>query len=472
MNKHTRILLAVASTLFTVDTRAADEDLRSLIKEMSRQITELKTQAKQSDARMQELEKMLDQKREGERKMAVAGIATPSVSRNEGAASPDHDPVKTAKPAVTIGDVPNTFKIPGTDTSIGIGGFTKFDANWSSVSAGANKAGDYSLFIPQIPVGPHPGENSQIMFNARESRFWFKSFTPTQLGNINTVLELDLYGSASSYTPRLRLAYGSIGNFLAGQAASTFSNVEALPELLDNGGSAGSIKVRQPLVRWTQPFTVADVPMEFQAAAEAPNSKILTGAWDPNAPEALTNPNSERYPDIIARFNYKPSWGSISLAGMARQIRYTSATVQQEAWGGAASLAGTVNVYGPDNIRFILTAGNAFGRYADPHPLNDAALDANGRMSLVNDYGALFAYQHWWSPTWRSTASYGFLKADQPSFVNPAMTRQAQTLHANLLWSPLKQATFGLEYIYGTRELVDRRDGSLHRTQFSAQYHF
>jgi len=52
------------------------------------------------------------------------------------------------------------------------------------------------------------------------------------------------------------------------------------------------------------------------------------------------------------------------------------------------------------------------------------------------------------------------------------MTRQAQSTHANLLWSPILQATLGLEYIYGMRELIDGRSGSLSRVQLSARYNF
>jgi hypothetical protein len=84
----------------------------------------------------------------------------------------------------------------------------------------------------------------------------------------------------------------------------------------------------------------------------------------------------------------------------------------------------------------------------------------------------VIAYQHWWDKAWRSTFAYGFEQADQPDFVTATMSRQAQSVHANLLWSPLPQATVGIEYIYGTRQLIDGQNGNISRAQFSTRYNF
>jgi hypothetical protein len=333
----------------------------------------------------------------------------------------------------------------------------------------------------------HLGEDSQLIFNARESRFWLKSFTPSKWGDINTYVEMDFYGSANTYTPRLRHAYGSFGNFLAGQTWTTFLNELAIPDTLDNSGSVGMSKFRQPLIRWTQPFKVLNSAFELQLAAESPNSTL----WTPNqwqtvltptttptqtylTYDSLTATGDDRYPDMIARLNYKPSWGNLSLAAMGRQIRNTDnkTGAAREAWGGGVTLAGKINVLELDNIRFTLNYGNVIGRYSSVNKLEDAALDSAGNLHLVNVYSAVVAYQHWWDKAWRSTFAYGFEQADQPDFVTATMSRQAQSVHANLLWSPLPQATVGIEYIYGTRQLIDGLNGNISRAQFSTRYNF
>ncbi len=440
----------------------ADEDLRALVKVMSARLNELDDQVVQSNKRIAELEEKLA---ETERKSVAI------VNSNQ-------ELVK-ATPAVTIGDAKGTFKIPGSETSLGFGGQIKLDANYSNVSAGRDKLGDQLLVVPQIPVGTERfGLNDRTIFNAKDSRFWLKSYTPSTWGDIDTFVEMDFYGSPeiNNYSPRLRHAYGSIGNFLAGQTWTTFLNVSALPDTLDAGGPVGALNgLRQPLIRWTQPF--ASGRADFQVAAESPRSRLWAdsvagaGASDGNG---FNYPNGERYPDIVARINYNPQWGTLSVTGMAREIRYVKPNTrdEQKDWGGAVSLAGRINFSGLDNIRFMFNYGNAIGRYATGNAFQDAALDANGQLHLVNIYGGELAYQHWWNKTLRSTLAYGYVEADQPSFILGDRTQDAESVHANLLWSPVLQATFGVEYIYAHRQRIDNQSDDLHRLQFSTRYVF
>ncbi len=479
--KHQLRLLWILAFTLSAQPVVAEEDMRELLKELNTQVKELKNQLQQSNVRINELEKELKHPQANQPQLPVAtantlGAATASNSSPVAAVtSTATTTAKVDKPAVTAGDVKGTFKIPGTDTSIGFGGYVKTDVLFNSVSAGRDKLGDQMSIYSQIPLERSPGEHSQMTFHAKESRLWFRSFSPSAWGDINTLLELDFYGDPATYTytPRLRHAYGSIGRLLVGQTWTTLLNSTTLPDLLDVGSSAGSIfPLRQPLVRWTQPFSLANTPMEFQVAVETPRSRIRN---TPNADADVFNtPNAERYPDIIARLNFNPDWGNLSMAAMGRQIRTTDPVSghDEQAWGGAVSLAGKINTIGQDNIRVMLNYGNALGRYAATNTFEDAAVNSSGDIQLVNLSTALFSYQYFWSKTWRSTAAYGFAHADQPDFAGGNMTRQVRSIHANLLWSPVSQTTFGTEYIYMHRDAVDGRDGDVYRVQFSARYNF
>lgn len=472
----------------------AADDVLSLVQAMNAQLQEMQQQIERSNARIGELEKEVQHYRAEQQQAVVAkqpvdgksvGSGPASAAVASHAASKDSD-----KPAVTVGDVKGTFKIPGTDTSLGLGGYVKTDILLSSVSAGRDRMGDQQLVMAQIPVDGAPGEHSQLAFHAKESRLWFKSFTPSSWGDINTYIEMDFFSDPAvyTYTPRLRHAYGSIGHFLAGQTWTTFLNVAALPDHLDVGGSAGGIfSLRQPLLRWTQPFSWADTPMEVQMAVEAPRSRLWVdnaleptvgnraGSSNPNTDNYFTTPNADRYPDVVARVNFNPEWGSLSLAALGRQIRYSndSTGFQQDAWGGGVSFAGKINSIGLDNVRFMTHYGKGDGRYASVNnTFSDGSLDGAGNLELTTTYGGMLSYQHWWSKQWRSTVTYGFAQAEQPVFVNSVLNRQVQSLHANVLWSPVSQAMMGFEYTYATRELIDGRDGELQRLQFSARYSF
>ena len=113
-----------------------------------------------------------------------------------------------------------------------------------------------------IAVGPDAGdhEHAQVKFGARETRLFVKTNTPTSLGDLDTHVEFDFYGSdgnesvSNSSGPRLRHAYATLGHFLGGQTWTNFMNPAALPETVDFGGPTGQIFDRQAQVRRTQPI--------------------------------------------------------------------------------------------------------------------------------------------------------------------------------------------------------------------------
>ena len=467
MRIHIRLIALICLLLVNPATVFAEQDIRELILQLAHKIDQLQTQVTQSNARIDELEQQIKNTAAQQSSNAHSIIAQPKVI------SPSPlQAEKPSKPQVTAGDIKGTIKIPGTDTSIGMGGFAKLDTLFNSTSMGKDKLGNQRLEVAEIPVGNiPPGDSDQFSIHAKESRFWLKSFTPSQWGDMNTYLELDFLGDAGTYTytPRLRHAYGSLGNLLAGQTWSTFFNSQALADTLDNNNSAGALlALRQPQIRWTQPFSLGKLPMEWQLSAEAPRTRV----WDA-AGAGMSTVSANHYPDMVARLNFNPDWGNISLAALGRHLQYTPSVLNTEksAWGGAVSIAGKASTFGSDNIRFMLSYGDALGRYAVNNFFEDGAVNSAGEFNAVSSYSGVLAYQHWWNQAWRSTIAYGFARADQPGFASSA-NQQAQSLHANLLWSPMLQTTIGLEYIYANRELVNGQNGELQRVQFSTRFNY
>lgn len=459
----------------------AEDDLARLLKELRSEVSALKAQLNRSNARIGELERKLARRNARvDHDEATDGIESKSDAVVVEASAETDGAYR--KPPVTSGDVRGTYKIPGTDTSIGIGGFVKADFIFNSISAGRDRLGNQQVLLSQVPIEAAGVDYDRLVFHAKESRLWFKSYTPSAWGDINTFVEMDFFGDPAvyTYTPRLRHAYGSIGPLLAGQTWTTFLNVATIPDHLDFGTSAGSLYLfRQPLLRWSQPFSVADTELEWQVALEAPRSRIWdaesssANSNDPNAYPLFIDSSANRYPDFVARLNVSPEWGSLSMAALGRQIRYDNGTGGHDEWGGAVSLAGRINVFTLDNLRFIAHYGNGHGRYVTSvNTFSDASIDGEGNLVLTTGYGGMLSYQHWWDEKWRSTLTYGISRAEQPGFVNRLLTRQVQSLHANLLWSPVSQVVLGVEYIYATRELLDGRDGDLQRVQISARYNF
>lgn len=448
----------------SISSAYAEDDVKTLLMDLNDQIKELRTQVKESNTRINELEQSLAQ----EKGRQITNLISKDSAAETGQAAEFATQSKPASNVVTVGDVKGTIKLVGSDTSIGFGGFTKLHMMYTDVSIAKDKWGHQEFYASDIPVGEH-NQTGQFNAQVKESRLWFKSFTPSALGDINTLIELDLDQSASTYTPRLRHAYGSIGNFLAGQTYTTFTNTSALAEI-ESATAVGNIVVRQPLVRWTQP--IPDSAMDVMLAIEFPSSRFSRSS-STNA--SIENIDDERFPDMVLRLNATQDWGNISLAGIAREIHYRDATsgIDEKVWGSAVSLAGRINVGSRDNARFMISYGDVLGRYIVGGTYADASFDtAANQLKLNTTYSGTLFYQHYWNQAWRSNFALGYSHIELPSYVNQSLTREVSSANTNLLWSPLSQFTLGLEYLYAMRELENGRHGDMSRILFSTRFNF
>ncbi len=374
--------------------------------------------------------------------------------------------------AVTGGATKGSFKLPGSDTSITLGGYVKLDAIYSDRSAGVDSTGDQELEPGSIPVGPAAAANdrNQVTLHARQSRLFFKTSTPTDRGDLGTYLEFDLFGASgnesvsNSNNLRVRHAYGTLGGWLFGQTWTTFSDVDAYPETVDFGGTVGQIFVRQAQVRWTQAFADG----EWSIALENPE----TVASVPGG--AAFRADDDRLPDLTSKIRLNTAAGRYSIAGLVRQVRVDSAAnpaARSQKLGAAIGANGIVPFGATDDLRFSAYLGNALGRYTAGY-FTDGVLTADGRLQLPRQWIAAVSYRHFWAPTVRSTLALSKLASEHTSAVAGAVNKNAESAHLNVMWSPFTRTNFGLEYIYARRETQDGQSGKLNRLQASAQYVF
>jgi hypothetical protein len=210
------------------------------------------------------------------------------------------------------GSFPRSFLIPGTDTSIRVGGFVDFTAleffngggNVDGSNYGSNSGQNGNLqslplrggfvpgpgFVNPNAVAVSPSRNNGVLeFSPQQSRLDIETRTPTAWGEARTFFAFDWAGcsSGANYTcqtlaqaggnsllPRLRFAYGTLGGFLAGQALSNFSDADADTESLEFGGTMGSTGgQRIPQVRYTIPGPYGSA---FSVSAENPWTTVAT----------------------------------------------------------------------------------------------------------------------------------------------------------------------------------------------------
>jgi hypothetical protein len=214
--------------------------------------------------------------------------------------------------ALVGGSFPRSFLIPGTETSIRVGGFVDLTGLYYLQGANSGNPGLPSSNAGQngnlnsLPIGQqfvpglgnvaqqtnHSRGNGVFMFSPEQSRLNFETRTPTAWGEARTFIEFDFAGpggannqfaqqtaqqaGGDSRLPRLRYAYGTLGGFLGGQALSNFSDADADTESLEFGGAMGSTGgQRIPQARYT---IVGPWGSAWSASAEEPFTSMLTPA--------------------------------------------------------------------------------------------------------------------------------------------------------------------------------------------------
>lgn len=355
------------------------------------------------------------------------------------------------------------------------GGFIKLDAMLTDTSDGEipdGSAGRLFYLPAAIPVGGAAEASADIDTHAQFSRFWLAADGEVQGRKTRAYLEFDLFGGGSgnlgnqaatnTHGLTVRQAYVTWDSWLAGQTWSNFQDVAALPDAVDFvGPTEGTTFVRQAQLRWTRgPISLA---------LENPQT-VVSGYRS----SARTISDDGQLPDITARWTRKGTWGHVSVAGLARQLRHETATSSASATGFGASVSGKHNLSRSDDIRWMLTGGSGIGRYVGFALGADGTLDATGGdIDATGVLAGFLAWRHVFDARLR-----GNLMVSRAQFDNDTdrtglgVTRAAQSIHANLIYSPLPKLDLGAELIFGTRELESGAEGELRRLHTSVKYSF
>jgi outer membrane DcaP-like protein/porin-like protein len=457
-----------------------------------------------------------------------------------------------AVPGVPLsgGSFPRSFLIPGTDTSIRVGGqITEVLDYWlqngpingiqsTTLSTNGNLQGQSldihgqqvpGLGAPAVAVVGRPGfgappaqlnhsRGSGIFLQSpRESRLNVETRTPTAWGESRTFLEFDMAGCTSfscqtlthvgdNLAFRFRYGYATLGGFLAGQANSNFADPDANGEVLDFGGPIGQAGlVRVPQLRYTiaGPWGSA-----WSASIETPETDIMTpvgpifqdttgtGAGSQTTPAALTtafgffsnvygpvaagtsfgaNPTKNVAPDVALASYWAQPWGHVDFKLVGRDLTVTDGRFFAKSYFGfGGSISGDVKPgwfgWNKDDFTWQATAGNGIGRYLNDQ--TNAALATNYLTAPtsqaqansilfhpISAFGMQFGYQHWWLPNLRSNVNYGFAYYDvSTNLVGPSasmtVNKQLQTVHINVIWSPVAFIDTGVEYVWGQRKVL------------------
>ena len=192
--------------------------------------------------------------------------------------------------------------------------FNRVDPDWSS-----------SLRPSRIPVNcpgdAGCGNDGETIFSVKQSRFGFKGYFPTRLGELKTIFEFELYGTgadAGQTTFRLRHAWGELGQIGAGQTWSVFMDPDVFPNTIEYWGPPGMVFFRNPQIRWT-PTPFEDERWHVTVALESPGSAFDEGKALESDPNLLVN-SWNSYPDLTSQLRFQDEWGHVQASAIVRGL--------------------------------------------------------------------------------------------------------------------------------------------------------
>jgi len=362
--------------------------------------------------------------------------------------------VLQGKEAVVLGDMPNSFRMPGSETSVRVYGYA--EANMIKDFKGT-APGDTFTNVAEQPLNSSNPETGKTVMTAQTSRFGFETSTPTASGPFHTVVEGDFYAYCGSECNRnrlrLRQAYGEYAGWLVGQTWSTFMDLDDIPETVDFNGPVGTPFSRVPMVRYTW-----NTPTGFSFKGALENG--ADGAKRPNL--VLVAGKSFDNGAVNLRFiSHEQRSGELSTTGTGYGL------------GGSYKLTGDLTLMG-QYAKVDGDADNALMIGAN-YPTVDSV---SGSLLLDKSAGYAVGLTNVFNSQWRATLAYGHVEsqwnANDPYAlsVGPLGNKKLDQLHLNFFYTPIKNVDLGAEYIQGKRTTYSGEVGDLSRLNLLGRYSF
>ncbi len=349
------------------------------------------------------------------------------------------------------------------DQSFKFYGFVRLNATYDFKDLGSS-----DLFKPSAISVPAPNAGNFFM-SAKQSRLGVEVVRNTSAGKLRGVIEGDFHNSSNQAGGqfRLRHAYLQWKNLTVGQAWSTFYEIKARPNIVDFEGASSSTLNRAPLIRYEAPFSGGS----WILAVENPVEQVtITG----DAQVA-----KQKVPDLMGgvklRTGSNPDFLKVVL--MTRQLNYSVGESGENqgkmAWG--ALVTGRHQVGPKDNVRYQLVSGSGIARYVES--VRGLGYDAiykaeNNSLNTLGMTGGFLAFQHFWSDSFNSTFMAGTTLIDDDGMLDDNDYERGDYALVNLFYQPVGDLAFGLEYLYGRRENVNKASANASRVQFGATWKF
>ena len=324
------------------------------------------------------------------------------------------------------------------------------------------------------------GDDGSVFFSVRQTRFGVKSWIPTDMGELRTTFEWELFGTgvdAGQTTLRLRHAYGEMGIFGAGQYWSPFMDIDVFPNTIEYWGPNGMVFFRNVQLR-VMPI---QGDTRFTIALERPGASGDQGDFADRIDAVADIVPRFPLPDLSAEYRIGRPWGYVEAAGIVRQIEWDDID------GIGPDLSGTATGWGfnvssnlklgPKNVlRLQGVHGEGIQNYMNDAPVDvGVEVDGSGDLDGVAlPMTSMVAFlDHSWTDKLSSSVGYSQLRIENSNGQSDSAFKLGQYALANLLYAPVPQVMMGVEGGWIRRE--NNRDGfdsENYHVQLSFKYSF
>jgi hypothetical protein len=404
----------------------------------------------------------------------LAGLGTAQAQIGSGQAGPP--PAAPTGPGA--GSFPQSFLIPGTNTSLSLYGKVQLSLH---DNIGSQHTSDQTPQPAQGAPGLNslalegPGASGGTTFSnvsrsfhgglraqASSSNFAFETRTPTDLGEVKTVLLVDFsslasqsnyigssyaqtginpkIGAGNNSLPRIQWAYGTLGPWLFGQYNSAWADpLLFAPDIGDQNqvGPLQTVNIRRPQIRYTYlagngiSLSGSLESMNTGAqycAATATSTCIGTAGLAAAAISSTGSDNTDvnigglvNLPSFNTGIAWDQPWGHLmARAGVGRsEIRNATATpilggtspannITQ--WHWAVEGGAMINTWGQDQLRGLVNYSHGLSTYNSDAPSGVVDMIINGQtgqVSSLNELELTGSYIHRFNANWRATGAFG-----------------------------------------------------------------
>jgi hypothetical protein len=362
-------------------------------------------------------------------------------------------------------------------------GFAMLDMGFQS---GSNHPDWFDVIRPtKLPAFDNEyGEDGHFYAGVRQSRLGVKGFAPTDLGELKTIFEFELFGTgvdAGQTTFRLRHAWGELGQIGAGQTWSPFMDPDVFPNSVEYWGPTGMVFFRNVQLRWT-PWQDGDSRLAI--ALERPGASADQGTL---AGRIELEGVKGRFPlpDLSAHYRRATGWGHVQVGGILREMQWDDLNddgvdLSGDALGWGVNLSTNIKFTEKKHVaRLQLVFGEGIQNY-----MNDAPVDVGIERAFADPrtpvqgvalplVGVVAFLDLNWNAKWTSTVGYSMIDIDNSEGQGDSAFKRGDYALANLLYYPTSNVFIGPEIQWGKR--TNFRDGFTSddfRVQVSAKYNF